>query len=283
MDKLECALENLQLALLNAEEQRLERLKLDCVQRIDWAQRCLCLEQLVSVRSQKKSLERKLDPHQEMLRYQQRLQEIYRDSKLVFVHEYNPDVIPVRIRFEIISKHVDSQIQNTPLVSSHDNIQESNNEVVVDEPCGEIVKDLDEVIETSCVEMAHDLKEVVETSCDEQVATRQEILLVANFHASFEDDSQIEPTKKHEFVKIVDFVEYVHDSRFVGFHPTKIRGRNFSKKGIMKQLVRSLGNTSKLIFLVNLFTIWVGFIIEICTGAFIHRCWVNMGNIISWS
>ena len=46
---------------------------------------------------------------------------------------------------------------------------------------------------------------------------------MTNVHASFVDDSQIEPAKKHEYL-IDDFVEYVHVSTFVEFNPTKIRG-----------------------------------------------------------
>ena len=104
---------------------------MNCLRQRDWAQWCLCLEQLVDVRNQKQSLKRKLDHHQEKLRFQQRLQEQHGDSKMVIVHEYNPDVNPVRIRFEIISKHVDLHIQITPLVPSHD-IKESSNEEVVE-------------------------------------------------------------------------------------------------------------------------------------------------------
>ena len=116
LDKLDFAIEKLQLASLIVEEERLERLKVDCVRCMDWAQWYLCLKKFVYVRSQKQSLKRKLDLHQEKLRFQQRLQEQHGDSKLIILHEYNPDVNSVRIRFEIISKHVNAQNESTSLV-----------------------------------------------------------------------------------------------------------------------------------------------------------------------
>ena len=98
--------------------------------------------------------------HQEKLRFQQRLQEQHGDSKLIILHEYNPDVNSVRIRFEIISKHVNAQNESTSLVPSH-TIKESNYEVI-EAPCIKIVEDL-EVVETPCVEVVKNLEDVMET------------------------------------------------------------------------------------------------------------------------
>ena len=89
------------------------------------------------------------------------------------------------------------------------------------------------------------------------------------------------PAKKHEYEMFSDFVEYVHISRFVEFNPTKIRGRIFSKKEGIQQTESSLGNTSKLIFLVSLFNIWVWFIMQVRRRAFILTCVMIMGNMIS--
>ena len=102
------------------------------------------------------------------------------------------------------------------MVPSHDDIQESNNEVVVDEPCGEIVKDLDEVVETTCVE---------------DVGSLLGCLEVVDSHPRLEVGLQIEPTKKHEFENIVNFIDFVHDSRFVEFHPTKFEVEFFLRRG----------------------------------------------------
>ena len=186
----------------------------------------------------------------------------------MIVHEYDIDVDPVRIRFEIISKHVDTK--ETPLFSSFDNNQEpsivENNEEIVEASCVEVINDLKEDIEASCVEIVDDFEEVVETSCDDMRCTRQEVLHVANVHASVEDDSILEPTKKHDFVRTTDFVEFVHVSTFVEFNPTKIRGRIFSKKGRIQQVECSLGNRSKVIFLVSLFNVWVWLGMAMGTG-----------------
>ena len=112
--------------------------------------------------------------HYEMKKkFQRRLQRKHGDSKLVVVHEYNPYVDPPRIKFEIVPKHVE---EKTSLALSHDDIQESNNEVVVEAPCNEIVEDLEEVGETSCVEIIDDLEDVVETPSVESVKDLEEVV-----------------------------------------------------------------------------------------------------------
>ena len=279
VDKLECAIENLHLNILNLEEERLVRLKVDCYRQRDWTQLSLCLKQLVDVRSQKQSLKRRLELHEEKLRFQQQLQEQHGDSKMVIVHEFNPDVDPVRIRFEIISKHVDTQ--STPLFSSFDHKQESS-----------IVEDSEVIVEASCVEVVNDLEETVETTNVEDVGSFMQPLEVVNYPSSLRPTSHVVQATEGKFVHIdhvvhidhddkqTHFVEFVHVSRFVEVHPTKIRGRIFSKKGKMQQVECSLGNTSKLIFLVSLFNIWVWFIMQVRARAFFLTCVMVMGNLI---
>ena len=145
-------------------------------------------------------------------------------------------------------------------------------------PCGEIVDAFEEMVETSCVGSVGDLEEVVETTCMENVDPTIECFEVVDSHTRIEVGLQGEQTRKHEFVK-VDFVlkksplvDYVHVERFVEFNPTKIRGRMFSKKGRMQQVECGIGNTSKLIFLVSLFNVWVWFIMQLRTKAFILTC-----------
>ena len=265
VDKLECALENLHLNILNLEEERLVRLKVDCYRQRDWTQLSLCLKQLVDVRSQKQSLKRRLELHEEKLRFQQQLQEQHGDSKMVIIHEFNPDFDPVRIRFEIISKHVDTQ--STPLEPS-------------------IVEDSEVIVEASCVEVVNDLEETVETTNVEDVGSFMQPLEVVNYPSSLRPSSHVVQATEEKFVHIdrvvkqTHFVEFVHVSRFVEVHPTKIRGRIFSKKGKMQQVECSLGNTSKLIFLVSLFNIWVWLIMQVRARAFFLTCVMVMGNLI---
>ena len=280
LDKLECALENLQLTTLNVKEKRLEMLKVDCYRQGDWTQLSLCLKQLVDVRSQKQSLKRRLEPHQEKLRFQQQLQEQHGDSKMVIVHEFNPDVDPVRIRFEIISKHVDTQ--STPLEPS---IVE-NSEEIVEASCVEVINDLKGDVEASCVEVVDDLEEIVETTNVEDVDSLMQPLEVVNYPSSWRTSLHVVQATEGKFVHIdrvvkqTHFVEFVHVSRFVEVHPTKIRGRIFSKKGRMQQAECRLGNTSKLIFLVSLFNIWVWFIMQVRARAFFLTCVMVMRNLI---
>ena len=320
LDKLECALENLHLNILNLEEERLVRLKVDCYRQRDWAQLCLCLKKLVDVRSQKQSLKRKFELRQEKLRFQQQLQEQHGDSKMVIVHEFNLDVDPVRIKFEIISKHVDTH--STPLFSSFNNQEpsivetkgdeiaskqeeldlyssvvpiydeypdscnEEGSEEIVEASCVEVINDLKGDVEASCVEVVDDLEEIVETTNVEDVDSLMQPLEVVNYPSSWRTSLHVVQATEGKFVHIdrvvkqTHFVEFVHVSRFVEVHPTKIRGRIFSKKGRMQQAECSLGNTSKLIFLVSLFNIWVWFIMQVRATAFFLTCVMVMGNLI---
>ena len=176
-------------------------------------------------------------------------------------------------------------------------------------PCGEIVEALEEMVETSCVESVNDLEEVVEasfvemiddlkgdveapcvevveTTCMKDVVSILECLEVVHPHPRLEVGLQIEQPRRSKFVK-VDFVlensplaDYVHVERFVEFNPTKIRGRIFCKKGRVQRVEYSIGNTSKLIFLVSLFNIWVWFIMQVRARAFFLTCVMVMGNLV---
>ena len=164
---------------------------------------------------------------------------------------------------------------------------------MVEKSCVESVNDLEEVVEAFFVEMIDDLKgdveapfvEVVETPCTEDVGSILECLEVVHSHPRLEVDLQVEQPRRLKFVK-VDFVleksllvDYVHVVRFVEFNPTKIRGRIFSKKGRMQQVDHCFGNTSKLIFLVSLFNIWIWFIMQMRTKSFILTCMMIIWKI----
>ena len=246
--------------------------------------------------------ERYIILHKEKRKFQRRLQKKHGDSKFVFDREYNPYVDPPRINFEIIPKHVEEQ---TSLVLSHDDIQEPKGDIapkqeeldlyanvvpiydeypesdceefvetfeeMVEAPCEEIVETREEVVEIPCMESHEDFEEVVETVGMENVGSTMECFEKVDSHPRLEVGLQGEQTRKHEFAKVY-FVEYVHDSTFVEFNPTKIRGRIFSKKGRMIQVHGVMGNTSKLIFLVSLFNIWVWLIMQVRTRAFMLTC-----------
>ena len=143
------------------------------------------------------------------------------------------------------------------------------------------------MVETPSVGSVDNLEEVVESTCMENVGSTIECFVVVDSHPRLEDGLQVVETRKHEFAK-VDFVleksplvDYIHVERFVEFNPIKIRGRIFSKKGRMKLVKCCIGNTSKLIFLVSLFNIWVWFIMQVRTKAFFLTCVMIMGNMVS--
>ena len=272
-DKMEYALEDkIKLQSLEDQEAKLIEAKEMCEQFGYWVQADMLHEQLRNVWGQIYELKMAMCFAHDKRMFQKKLQRRHGDSKIVIVHEYDPYSKPPRIVFEIIPKHVEEQ---TSLALSHDDIQESNNEVVVKAPCDEVVEDFEEVVEKPCGESLKDLEEVVETICMEDAGSTIECFEVIDSHSKCEDNLQVVQTRKHEFVK-VDFVleksplrNYVHMDRFVEFNPTKIRGRSFSKKGRMQQVDGCLGNTSKLIFLVSLFNIWVWLIIQVRARALI--------------
>ena len=150
--------------------------------------------------------------------------------------------------------------------------------VDVEAPCEEIVETREEVVEILCMDSLEDHEEVVETIGMENIGSTIKCLEIADSHPRWEVGLQVVHTKKHEFFK-VDFVlkkslfmDHVHVERFAEFNATKIRGRIFSKKGRMIQVHGVMGNTSKLIFLVSLFNIWVWFIMQVRTRAFMLTC-----------
>ena len=150
-------------------------------------------------------------------------------------------------------------------------------EEMVEAPCEEIVETREEVVEIPCMESHEDFEEVVETVGMENVGSTMECFEKVDSHPRLEVGLQGEQTRKHEFAKVY-FVEYVHDSTFVEFNPTKIRGRIFSKKGRMIQVHGVMGNTSKLIFLVSLFNIWVWLIMQVRTRAFMLTCVITRNS-----
>ena len=202
-DKIEHALEDkIKLQSLEDMEEDLRELKEICEQLGYWEQVDDLQEQLMNVWGQICKLKMAMYLSYAKRMFQKRLQKKHGDSKLVIVHEYDPFANPPRIKVEIIPKHVEEQ---TSWALSHDDIQESNNEVVFDIPCGEIVEALEDVVETPCVKSVKDLEEVVEITCMENVDLTKECLEVVDYHQSLKDDLQVVQTRKHEFVK-VDFV-----------------------------------------------------------------------------
>ena len=166
-EALACEVYKIELESWWNEEKRLRRKQVESIYEDDWFSYELYNEQLVEVYSQLRRVSRAIFLFEEKMKFQQKLQEQYGDSRLVVVHEYIPDIDLVKIKFQIKSKHVDSQIHITPMVPSHDDIQEPCKEEVVQGSC-------EEVVETSCVEIVHDLEEVVETSCMEDVGSTKE-------------------------------------------------------------------------------------------------------------
>ena len=120
----------------------------------------------MEVYCQLRHLSKAISLFEEKMKFQQKLQEQYGDSRLVVVHEYIPDIDPIRVKFQIKNKHVASQNQITPMVPSYDDIQEQ---------CKE-----------GNEEFVHDLEEVVATSCMEKVGSTIECLEVVDSHPRLE-------------------------------------------------------------------------------------------------
>ena len=137
------------LKKLKIEEENLKKLVLACIQQCSWGMYKHYYEQLGHVYIQEQKCYRCIALYEERKKFQRRLQKKYGDLKLVIVHEYDPYANPPRIKVEIIPKHIEEQ---TSLTLSHDDIQESKHEVVIDAPCIEIVENLKGDVEAPYVE-----------------------------------------------------------------------------------------------------------------------------------
>ena len=294
VDELLYAFNKAHLKSLKNEEENLRRLELSCIQKCDWAMYKHYSNQLGHVLMQEHKIYRNVLLYEKKKRFQQRLQKKHIDS-LVIVHEYDPYTSPPRIKVEIIPKHKEEQ---TSLAPPHVDIQESNGEnaceiqeseddVVVDAPCNEMVEALEEVVEIPCIEGIKEIEEGVDTTCiEKEVGLNKECVGVVDEDTRLEVGLLVEQTGEHEYVK-VDFVleklptlEHGHLSRVVEFKPTKIRGRIFTKNGKVQQVSWNGGNTSKLINLVSLFNIWIWLIMQVKTKAFFITWVMIIENLV---
>jgi hypothetical protein len=282
VENLVCGFAKDKLKALENEEAKLKRLlRPSAFDLDDWLPIKSCIERLKEIQSQQRQLRKRIFLHQEKV-------EFHYEVRNVLAQVNNT---PLNLSLDVIqepSRENNSNISLERIVETNgenaSEIQESDDDVVVDAACDEMIDDLEKVVKTPCVENVESLEEVFEATHMEDVGCTKECLEVVDYGQRLGVDLIIQQASKCGFVK-VDFVleksptlEYVHVSRFVEFNPTKIRGRVFAKKGKMQQITWSGGNTSKLINLVSLFNIWVWLIMQV--RAFILTCLIVLESMV---